>query len=367
MGTPNLIEQKLVEQTFWEANYWDAVENRDARMDGIFYYAVLSTGVYCRPSCHSRLPLRENVVFFQQRDIAERAGFRACLRCRPHLVAGPDPQVEIVQKVCRFIESHLDENVTLTVLGKELGLSPFHLQRTFKELIGITPKAYADSCRLKLLKRGLQEGQPVTRAMYDAGYGSSSRLYERADSHLGMTPAAYRKRGAGMQIRYSVAESSVGKLLVAATGRGICSIRFGESEKELKAGLRAEFGAAEISEELPGESIAVLLKHLSGSPLVEKLPLDIRATAFQRRVWEHLQSIPYGQTESYADVAKAIGRPKATRAVARACASNPVAIAIPCHRVIRGDGSLGGYRWGIQRKKALLEREHNQPNPPAAV
>jgi AraC family transcriptional regulator, regulatory protein of adaptative response / methylated-DNA-[protein]-cysteine methyltransferase len=352
MGMPNPVEQ-----TFWEANYWDAVQSRDSRMDGIFYYAVLSTGVYCRPSCHSRQPLRENVVFFAKREFAERAGFRACLRCRPHLVAGPDPQVEMVQKVCRFIESHLDENVTLTALGKELGLSPFHVQRTFKEVIGITPKAYADSCRLKLLKSGLHDGQPVTRAMYDAGYGSSSRLYERTDSQLGMTPAAYRKGGAGMQIRYSIAESSVGKLLVAATGRGICSVQFGDSGKQLEAGLRAEFGAAEISEELPGEAITALLKHLSGSPLEKKLPLDIRATAFQRRVWEHLQSIPYGRTESYTEVAEAIGHPTATRAVARACAANPVAIAIPCHRVIRGDGSLGGYRWGVGRKKALIEGE----------
>ena len=357
MGTPNLIELKMVEQSFWQANYWDAVETRDARMDGVFYYAVLSTGVYCRPSCHSRLPLRENVVFFEKRELAERAGFRACLRCRPHLVAGPDPHVEMIQKVCRFIENHLDQNVTLPMLGKELGLSPFYLQRTFKEVIGITPKAYADACRLQLLKRGLQEDQPVTRAMYDAGYGSSSRLYEGAGSKLGMTPAAYRKRGSGMQIRYSIGESPAGKLLVAVTERGLCSVQFGDSEHELKARLREEFAAAELSEQDPSEALGALLRHLNGSPLTDKLPLDIRATAFQRRVWEHLQSIPYGQTKSYSEVAKAIGQPKATRAVARACASNPVALAIPCHRVVHNDGSLGGYRWGIARKKALLERE----------
>lgn len=368
MEMPNPIEQ-----TFWEANYWDAIQSRDARMDGIFYYGVLTTGIYCRPSCHSRQPLRENVVFFAKREAAERGGYRACLRCRPHLVSAPHPNVEVVQKVCRFIEARLDENVRLTSLGKELNLSPFHLQRTFKKLIGITPKAYADACRLKLLKRGLQEGQRVTRAMYDAGYGSSSRLYERTDPQLGMTPGAYRNGGARIQIRYSIADSSVGKLLVATTERGICSVRLGHSAQQLESDLRHEFPAADLSEEAPGDAITTLLKHLAGTPLDKKLPLDIRATAFQRRVWEHLQSIPYGETESYSEVARAVGNPKATRAVARACASNPVALAIPCHRVIRGDGGLGGYRWGIGRKQALLKTESGarastrvDSNPPAS-
>ncbi|MGI8746277.1 MAG: bifunctional DNA-binding transcriptional regulator/O6-methylguanine-DNA methyltransferase Ada [Bryobacteraceae bacterium] len=351
---PNLIDPNLC-----EATYWDAVLNRDARMNGVFYYAVLSTGVYCRPTCHSRRPRRENVVFFEKRELAERAGFRACLRCRPEAILGADPKVELIEKVCRFLESHLDENVTLAALGRELSLSPFHLQRTFKEAMGITPKAYADACRLKLLKSGLQQGQPVTRAMYDAGYGASSRLYERTGGQFGMTPGAYRKGGEGMQIRYSIAPSAFGKLLVAATDRGICSVQFGDSEDDLATGLRQEFSAAQIHAEAAGEWASELLRRLAGHPLAKDLPVDIRATAFQRRVWEHLQSIPYGQTQSYAEVAQAIGHAKATRAVARACAANPIAVAIPCHRVIRSDGGLGGYRWGIKRKKALLENERS--------
>jgi len=349
-----------------DEKYWNAVVARDSAHDGEFVFAVSTTGVYCRPSCPARRPRRQNVTFFSHPEQAEKAGFRACLRCRPRALSG-NPQSDLAKEICRYIEQHLDEPITLELLGRVFRQSPFHLQRRFKAALGITPREYADSCRLRLLKRNLQAGDNVTRAMYDAGYGSSSRLYERTDSQLGMTPAAYRKGGAGMQIRYSIAQSALGKLLVAVTERGICSVQFGDSEEELKAGLLKEFGAAGISQEPPSEAICALLRHLSGSPPVTKLPLDIRATAFQRRVWEHLQSIPYGQTESYAEVAQAIGHPKATRAVARACASNPVAIAIPCHRVIRGDGSLGGYRWGIDRKKALLESEHNQSNPTAAV
>src|SRR5947209_12101033 len=267
IGRPAVMPN-VNEQSFWEANYWDAVLNRDARMNGIFYYAVLSTGVYCRPSCHSRRPRRENVVFFRKRELAERAGFRACLRCRPQMVSQADPQVEMIEKVCRYIESRLDQNVTLAELGKELGLSPFHLQRTFREVIGVTPKAYADACRLKLLKSGLQQGEPVTRAMYDAGYGASSRLYERTNSQLGMTPGAYRKGGAGIRIRYSISDSALGKLLVAATERGICSVRLADSEEELKTSLRSEFAAAEILEEAPREVVSALARYLEGNPLV---------------------------------------------------------------------------------------------------
>jgi AraC family transcriptional regulator of adaptative response/methylated-DNA-[protein]-cysteine methyltransferase len=345
------------EQAFWEANYWDAVTHRDARMDGIFYYAVLTTGVYCRPSCHSRLPNRENVRFFQQRLRAEDAGFRACKRCRPERLLRPDPRVEMVETVCRFLEAHLDEPVTLAALGSELGLSPFHLQRTFKELLGISPRAYADACRLGRLKTGLRAGQSVTTAMYDAGYGSSRGLYEKTGSQLGMTPAAYRKGGAGAVIHYSIADSPVGRLLVAATEKGICSIQFGDSADALRAALHHEFRAAVIIEEAPSAPAEALVAQLAGHPLRKKLPLDIKASAFQRQVWEHLQSIPRGKTESYSEVAAAIGRPTATRAVARACASNPVALAIPCHRVVRNNGDLGGYRWGIDRKKAILESE----------
>jgi AraC family transcriptional regulator of adaptative response/methylated-DNA-[protein]-cysteine methyltransferase len=332
-------------------DYWEALLNRDARFDGVFFYAVVTTGVYCRPTCKSRMPKRENVRFFDDREGAERAGFRACKRC------GTDPRAEMVEKACRFIQSHPEEAVTLAALGRELNVSPFHLQRTFKQVTGVTPKAYADTCRMQMLKDGLQDGHSVTRALYDAGYGSSSRLYERADAHLGMTPAAYRKGGAGMTIRYTVLDSAAGKLLVAATERGVCSIQFGESAGELRGALEAEFGSAVLIEEASGPAARAIVEHLEGQPLKTPLPLDIQATAFQRRVWEHLQTIPYGQTESYSEVARKIGQPAATRAVARACATNPVAIAIPCHRVVRNDGGLGGYRWKIERKKALLEKE----------
>jgi len=336
-------------------DYWEALVNRDARLDGVFYYAVITTGVFCRPSCHSRLPKRENVRFFDDPESAEKAGFRACKRCSGY------PGAEVVERACRFLASHAEEPVTLAALGRELNVSPFHLQRTFKKVTGVTPKAYADTCRMQLLKTGLQDGHSVTRALYDAGYGSSSRLYERADAHLGMTPAVYRKGGAGMTIRYSVVDSPAGKLMVAATDRGVCSIQFGDSTRELRGALETEFGAAVLIEEAPGPAARAIVEHLEGRPLQRPLPLDIQATAFQRRVWEHLQTIPYGQTESYGEVARKIGRPAASRAVARACATNPVALAIPCHRVVRNDGQLGGYRWKVDRKKALLERERQYP------
>jgi AraC family transcriptional regulator, regulatory protein of adaptative response / methylated-DNA-[protein]-cysteine methyltransferase len=347
------------EQSFWDANFWEAVLHHDARMDGFFYYAVLTSGVYCRPSCASRRPRRENVVFFRDRLEAERAGFRACLRCRPAEPASANPQAELVKRVCRRIETNLEGPITLDSLGRELSLSPFHLQRTFKALVGITPRAYADACRLDLLKRGLRRGHPVTRAMVDAGYSSSSRLYERTASQLGMAPSAYRKGGAGAEIRYGIVESPLGKLLVAATKTGICAIRFGDSRRALETGLREEFPNARVERDDPGMAAwtSQLVEHLSGRRDRLDLPLDIRATAFQRLVWEHLRSIPRGATESYSTVASAIGRPTAVRAVARACAANPVALAIPCHRVVRGDGSEGGYRWGVKLKQRLLEAE----------
>jgi len=337
---------------------WDAVVARDASRDGQFVFAVSTTGVYCRPSCAARRPRRENVTFFSGPDAAEQRGYRACLRCRPKAFHGSAAS-DGVKQICRFIEQHLDEPITLQRLGKEFRQSPFHLQRRFKAVLGITPREYADSCRLRMLKNNLQAGDSVTRAMYDAGYGSSSRLYEKTASQLGMTPDKYRRGAIAATIRYACVKSPLGEMLVAATDRGICSIKFGRSEGELLEGLRREFPFATRKEDEGGMHAWVdsLLGRLRGEKVDSSLPLDIRATAFQRRVWTHLQSIPLGSTESYSQVAKAIGRPKACRAVARACATNPVAIAIPCHRVIREDGSMGGYRWGIQRKKSLLEIE----------
>ena len=350
------------EQSFWEANFWEAVQHRDAHMDGFFYYGVRSTGVYCRPSCASRRPARENVLFFRDRNEAERAGFRACLRCRPASPKAANPQAELARRVCRHLEANLEGTVTLESLGRELALSPFHLQRTFKSVVGITPRAYADACRLETLKRGLRRGDSVTRAMVDAGYSSSSRLYERAASQLGMGPSEYRKGGAGTSIRYGVVQSPLGKLLVAATGKGICAIRFGDSPHALESGLRREFPSARLERDDRGMAAwtSQLLEHLAGRRERIDLPLDIRATAFQRLVWEHLRSIRRGATESYSQVAASIGRPTAVRAVARACAANPVALAIPCHRVVREDGSESGYRWGIERKQRLLRTERQR-------
>jgi AraC family transcriptional regulator, regulatory protein of adaptative response / methylated-DNA-[protein]-cysteine methyltransferase len=337
---------------------WDAVMARDASRDGEFVFAVSTTGVYCRPSCAARRPRRENVAFFEGPNAAEKHGYRACLRCRPKAFHG-DSQSLAVKAICRFIEQHLEEPITLERLGSEFNQSPFHLQRRFKAVLGITPREYADSCRLRMLKRSLQAGDSVTRAMYDAGYGSSSRLYERTASQLGMTPDKYRRGAIAATIRYASIESPLGKMLVAATERGICSIQFGRSESELLEGLKREFPFAARKEDDGGLRtwVQLLLKHVKGKSLDSALPLDIQATAFQRRVWTYLQSIPFGETKSYSQVAKAIGKPSACRAVARACATNPLAVEIPCHRVVREDGSMGGYRWGIQKKEALLQIE----------
>src|ERR1700680_884066 len=339
---------------------WNAVVAREAARDGEFVFAVSSTGMYGGPSCPARRPRRENVQFFHRPEQAEQAGYRACLRCRPKSFNG-NTEADGVKVICRFIEQHLDEPLTLDRLGKEFRQSPFHLQRRFKAILGITPREYADSCRLRMLKRNLQAGNSVTRAMYDAGYGSSSRLYERTASQLGMTPDKYRRGAIAAAIRYTCADSPLGRMLIAATERGVCSIQFARSDGELMEGLKREFPFAARKRAEGGLQswVGALLKHMRGKDLDSSslLPLDIRATAFQRRVWAYLQSIPFGDTRSYSQVAKAIGRPSACRAVARACATNPVAIAIPCHRVVREDGSMGGYRWGIERKKALLEME----------
>jgi AraC family transcriptional regulator of adaptative response/methylated-DNA-[protein]-cysteine methyltransferase len=357
---PNLPLQPATADASDDVQRWTAVLARQSARDGEFVYAVATTGVYCRPSCPSRRPRRENVQFFLTTEQAERAGYRACLRCRPKSVTG-NPQADGVKTICRYIEQHLDEPLTLGRLGKEFHQSPFHLQRRFKAVLGITPREYADSCRLRQLKRNLQSGDSVTRAMYDAGYGSSSRLYERTASQLGMTPDKYRRGAIAAAIRYTCADSPLGRMLIAATERGICSIQFARTDGELLEGLKREFPFAGRKADKSGLAswVSALLEHMRGRELNSALPLDIRATAFQRRVWAYLQSIPFGTTRSYSQVAKAIGRPTAARAVARACATNPVAVEIPCHRVVREDGSMGGYRWGLERKKNLLEMEQH--------
>jgi AraC family transcriptional regulator of adaptative response/methylated-DNA-[protein]-cysteine methyltransferase len=338
--------------------FWRAVLSKDRQFDGQFVFGVSSTHIYCRPSCAARTPRRENVTFFSLPAAAEQSGYRACLRCRPQETPLLDPQIETVQRACRLLEQS-DERVGLDGLSRELGQSSFHLQRTFKNVMGITPRQYAEACRTARFRAGVQGGASVTAAMYDAGYGSSSRLYEKAQAELGMTPATYSRGGRDVTISYAIADSPLGKLIVAATSKGICAVRLGDSAVELERDLRDEYPAAQIEgDDGPlAEALGQIIDHLNAKVPRIELPLDIRATAFQRQVWEALRSIPRGETRSYTDIAKQIGRPKAVRAVARACATNPVALIIPCHRVVREDKTLGGYRWGIERKKKLLEVE----------
>jgi AraC family transcriptional regulator of adaptative response/methylated-DNA-[protein]-cysteine methyltransferase len=346
-----------------QAEFWRAVEMRNARFDGAFVFAVRSTGVFCRPSCPARRPRRENVQFFQLPEAAERAGYRACRRCRPKEAAGSNPQIEIVNRVCRLIEDRPEAGLTLAEMSAEVGLSPFHLQRLFKKATGVTPRQYAVARRAELFRDKVRSsGASVAEAMYDAGYGSSSRLYEHASDEFGMTPAVYRKGGRGMKISYTTAKCALGRLLVASTEKGICEVSLGDSEESLESGLKEEYPEAEIrrDDHALGSVVKTLLAHLAGEEPHLNLPIDVQATAFQRRVWEELKKIPYGQTRSYGDVAAAIGRPSATRAVARACALNHVALVVPCHRVIRGDKSLGGYKWGLGRKQFLLQRESSK-------
>ncbi|MBI3667972.1 MAG: bifunctional DNA-binding transcriptional regulator/O6-methylguanine-DNA methyltransferase Ada [Acidobacteria bacterium] len=349
-----------------QASYWRAVEAKDAAFNGIFVYAVRSTGVYCRPSCPSRRPRQNQVVFFEQPEAAERAGYRPCRRCQPRKPAAPDPQAEMVRRVCRYIAENPEGPLTLAAFATEAGVSPHHLQRTFRRLLGITPRQYADALRVGRLKNSLREGNNVTTALYAAGYGSSSRLYEGARERLGMTPATYRHGGAAMHIVYTIVDSPLGRLLVAATDKGICGVSLGDSDKTLEQFLREEYPKAEIERDSGGlvRWVRPLLGHLSGRQRRLDMPYDVQATAFQRRVWEELRAIPYGSTRTYSEVARAIGQPTAIRAVARACATNPVPLVVPCHRVVREDGNLAGYRWGLDRKRVLIELERKaQPRP----
>jgi AraC family transcriptional regulator of adaptative response/methylated-DNA-[protein]-cysteine methyltransferase len=291
-----------------------------------------------------------------------QAGFRSCLRCKPADAEVRDPHLGLVQRVCRLIEREPEDEgaVSLSELSEAVGLSPYHLQRVFKRVMGISPRQYAEACRVRRLKESLREGETVTNALYDSGYNSSSGLYGKASDQLGMTPATYRKGGTSTQISYTITDSPLGRLLVAATGRGVCAVRMGDDDAELENTLREEYHAADVrrDDKVLGQWVEAILAHISGKQPHLDLPLDVRATAFQWRVWEALRAIPYGSTRSYLQVATAIGQPSAVRAVARACATNPVALAVPCHRVIKEDGSLGSYRWGIERKQALLDAEH---------
>ena len=343
---------------------WEAVTRRDASFDGRFFTGVLTTGIYCRPSCAARRPLRKNVRFYATAEEARRDGLRACLRCKPDQPRTTGAPAWVAE-LCDHIRREADGGapLTLSALAARVHLSPTHLQRAFRAAVGVSPRRYAELCRLERLKGELRQGESVTGAIYAAGFGSSSRVYERADSRLGMTPSEYKAGGKGVAITYAAADTNVGKLLLAATDRGLCFVQLGGSERELLARLRREYPAAELRGMDASSSPAfaawmeALRRHVEEGRPHGDLPVDVRASAFQQRVWTFLQSIPWGETRSYAEVAKGIGAPRASRAVARACATNPVAVAIPCHRVIRGDGGLSGYRWGVARKRKLLARE----------
>jgi AraC family transcriptional regulator of adaptative response/methylated-DNA-[protein]-cysteine methyltransferase len=337
---------------------WQAVMSHDRTADGQFVYAVASTGIYCRPSCASRRPRRDRVAFFEAPGDAERAGYRPCRRCRPDAAPAADPWIDRIQRACVYL-ANVDGHPSLATLGRRLGGSPYHLQRNFKRLVGVTPREYAEACRLRKVKRELRHGGAVTGAMFDAGYGSSSRFYERAAPKLGMPPSTYRRGGAGMTIHYAIVDSPLGRLLVGATIRGVCAIAMAASDSALETALAREYPAATIA---PDEGSLArwtteILAHLAGTQPRLDLPLDVQATAFEWQVWQTLASIPYGETRTYGEIAAAIGRPRAARAVARACAANPVALAVPCHRVVSATGGTSGYRWGAARKKALLQRE----------
>ena len=344
---------------------WESVLRRDASADDRLLYGVTTTGIYCRPSCPSRRPKRNNVAFFSSSEAAERAGFRACQRCRPNRAKSPNGPV---QRARDYIDRHVggvtDERITLGVLSETAGLSPYHLQRKFKELVGLTPAQYIRARKSERLKDELKRGETVSRATFGAGYGSSSRVYGDSDARLGMTPATYRRGGAGMEIEYVTAKTSLGTLLVAATHRGVCAVTLGDDPENLEAALEQEYPAATRtratdSSSLLGIWVDKIIAVIDGESTRAETPIDVQASAFQWKVWQELQKIPFGETRTYTEIAEAIGSPQAARAVASACACNRVAVLIPCHRVLRRGGGLGGYRWGIERKRRLVEKERS--------
>lgn len=337
---------------------WAAVRARDAQADGRFFYSVRTTGVYCRPSCPSRAARPENVVFHATAADAERAGFRACRRCRPDQPTLAASQAAMVAELCRYIEA-AERPPTLEQLARRAGISVFHLHRVFKSITGVTPKAYADAHRARRIQHELKRNGTVTDAIYGAGYGSSGRFYEGAGQLLGMTPTRYRSGGVDTEIRFAIGQCSLGAILVARSARGVCAIMMGDDPDALARELQDRFPKAQLigGDAQFEEWVAKVIGAVEAPRLGLDLPLDVRGTAFQRRVWQALRRIPVGRTASYTDIAKRIGSPRSVRAVAQACSANALAVAIPCHRVVRSDGSLSGYRWGVERKRALLERE----------
>lgn len=343
---------------------WQAVRSKNREFDGIFYFAVQTTGIFCRPSCSSRRPTRRNVSFFMTTAEAEKAGFRACLRCKPTNEYFPGLGAVLIMRAFEFLQADGTEVATIDALSRHLAISPGHLQKTFKALLGLSPKEVIDMMRIESFKRNVKETD-VTTSLYESGFGSSRALYEKAGETLGMTPAIYKKGGQDMKINYTVVDSRLGKLMVAATEKGICAVSFGDDAEMLKNELKKEFWAASIenNDAVLKDPVIAILKSLDGEKAILNLPLDLRASAFQLRVWAELRKIPYGETRSYGQIAAKLGNAKAVRAVARACATNPVALVNPCHRVIAADGKLSGYRWGVERKQDLLRKEKENPDP----
>jgi AraC family transcriptional regulator of adaptative response/methylated-DNA-[protein]-cysteine methyltransferase len=345
-------------QTDWR---WLVLRNRNADFDGMFYFGVRTTGVFCRPSCSSKSPRPENVTFFDTSREAQSAGFRACLRCKPLDERFPGRNAELVAKAFRTLSDPDSGIETIDELSRRLNVSSGHLQKTFRTVLGVSPKEVMDMMRIEDFKENIRETD-VTTSLYESGFGSSRSLYEKAGERLGMTPAVYKKGGKGVKINYTIVDSPLGKMMVAATERGICAVSFGDDEESLTNELAEEFFAADIDENDTGltDAVKAILRSLDGEKTILTLPLDLRASAFQMRVWSELRKIPYGETRTYGEIAKAVGNPKAVRAVARACATNPVALVNPCHRVIGSNGKLSGYRWGIDRKKQILDWERGR-------
>jgi len=349
----------MTHPAFDQNQLWQAVLARDAEPAQAFVYGVRTTGIYCRPGCPSRRPKRESVAFFPGPDAAEIAGFRACKRCRPRAGAPVPAGLPQVRRACAYIAAHAGDAITLATVARAARTSPFHLQRTFTRIVGLSPRGYQEALRARRFRTDLRNGVAVSDAVYGAGYGSISRVYERRPTGRGMTPAEHRAGGGGVEVAFAIADSALGRVLVAGTRKGVCAVMLGDRDDHLTASLRTEYPKATLTRDGGGLSrwVRAVVAHIEGTRPHLDLPLDVQATAFQWKVWRYLQTIPYGETRAYAEVARGIGAPSSVRAVARACATNPVCLVVPCHRVVQKDGGLAGYRWGVQRKRALIQRE----------